>query len=43
MERCEVCGEPLKIYREVHEAWGRPVVEEWGECVNSNCGEEDEE
>lgn len=43
MEYCEVCGNTLKGHVEVGEAWGRPYKEIVWECVNINCGEEEED
>lgn len=40
---CGICGERMKTWKEEHEAWGKPVFEQFAECVNPNCGEEDEE
>lgn len=40
---CPVCGKyTLRIWKEKHEAWGRPVYEEMEECLNDRCGYDDE-
>lgn len=40
---CEVCGWGMRRSSEHYEAWGRSFYEPIYECVNPNCGEEEEE
>lgn len=44
MEYCDVCGKyTLKTWTEWHDYGSTKAGEEWAECQNPNCGEEEEE
>jgi hypothetical protein len=42
MEYCEVCEKPLKRVNFREEAWGRMETTVLWECVNIDCGTEEE-
>ena len=43
LHECPVCGKmSLRIWQERHEAWGAPCYEEMEECLNENCGYDEE-
>lgn len=40
---CEVCGHEMERHVWTEECWGRPYRTVEYECVNPNCGEEEDE